>query len=137
MPTTPPDHTAPPSPGGGRAEARPQQDMFPRVSDASVADDVVGRRTQQLKSYKSLERLRDRILLASRELTRLRAENAELHRQVEELKATGGGKVEGTPLILTETPAVLRAKVESFIEAIDQYLQEDLREEIHGRGPVD
>ena len=86
----------------------------------------------QLKSYKSLERLRDRVQLTTRELARLRAENAELQRQVEDLKAGGGTPVEGTPIVFTETPAGLRAKVEGFIEAIDQYLQEDLADEIRG-----
>ncbi|MBO6575658.1 MAG: hypothetical protein JJ896_11695 [Rhodothermales bacterium] len=109
-----------------------QQDMFTATDSPSVAEDVGGRRTVQLKSYKSLERLRDRVQLTTRELARLRAENAELQRQVEDLKAGGGSPVEGTPIVFTETPAGLRAKVEGFIEAIDQYLQEDLADEIRG-----
>ena len=72
-------------------------------------------------------------MLTSRELARLRAENVDLQRQVEELKAGGGKPVEGTPVVFTETPAGLRAKVEGFIEAIDQYLQDDVAEDVRGR----
>ncbi|MFT5144034.1 MAG: hypothetical protein ACI80V_003672 [Rhodothermales bacterium] len=114
-----------------------QQNMFPRTPGSSVAEDVGGRRTVQLKSYKSLETLRDRVMLTSRELARLRTENAELHRQVEELKSGVAVQIEGSTILLTETPAVLRSKVEGFIEAIDQYLQDDLADEIRGRGASD
>lgn len=105
---------------------QPQQDMFSGGVPSSVAEDIVGRRSVQLKSYKSLERLRDRVLLTSRELARLRTENNELRRQVEELKAGGGAAIDGTPIVFTESPGALRAKVENFIEALDQYLQDDL-----------
>ena len=133
MSTIPDPAEQPPDESPG--EPTPQQDMFGR-GPSTVAEDVGGRRTVQLKSYKSLERLRDRILLASREMGRLRAENAELRRQVEELKA-GGGPVDGTPIVFTESPAALRAKVEGFIEAVDQYLQDDFADELRGRGSVD
>jgi hypothetical protein len=116
--------------------AEDQQEMFRRASDGSVSEDVGGRRAVQLKSYKSLERLRDRVLLTSRELARLRSENAELQRTVDELQA-GGSPSDGTAVVFTESPAVLRSKVEGFIEAIDQYLQDDLADEIRGRGVVD
>ncbi|MFT4605413.1 MAG: hypothetical protein ACI9W4_002152 [Rhodothermales bacterium] len=118
-------------------EAAPQPDMFSGGGPSSVAEDIGGRRSVQLKSYKSLERLRDRVLLTSRELARLRTENQELKRQVEELKVGGGTVVEGTPIVLTESPAALRTKVEGFIEAIDQYLHEDLAGEIHGRDTLE
>jgi hypothetical protein len=118
-------------------DADHQQNMFPRSPGSSVAEDVGGRRAVQLKSYKSLERLRDRVMLTSRELARLRTENAELQRQVEELKSGVGVQVDGSTILLTETPAALRGKVEGFIEAIDQYLQDDLADEIRGRGPSD
>ncbi len=116
-------------------EATPQRDMFSEGASSSVAEDIGGRRSVQLKSYKSLERLRDRVLLASRELARLRAENQELKRQVEELKVGGGTVVDGTPIVLTESPAALRTKVEGFIEAIDQYLHDDLPGDLHNDLP--
>jgi hypothetical protein len=106
--------------------------MFSEGAPSSVAEDIGGRRSVQLKSYKSLERLRDRVLLTSRELARLRAENQDLKRQVEELRVGGGAVIDGTPIVLTESPAALRTKVEGFIEAIDQYLHDDLAGEIRG-----
>jgi len=111
--------------------------MFTGKSEGAVAEDVGGRRIVQLKSYKSLERLRDRVLLTSRELARLRVENLELQKVVAELKAGGGKLSEGTAVVFTESPAVLRSKVEGFIEAVDQYLQDDLADEIRGTGVVD
>ncbi len=111
--------------------------MFSESGSTTVAEDIGGRRSVQLKSYKSLERLRDRVLLTSRELARLRAENQDLKRQVEELKVGGGTVVDGTPIVLTESPAALRTKVESFIEAIDQYLHEDVGSDIRGRDTLE
>ena len=122
----PTDQPDPESEVSSPNEATPQRDMFSEGASSSVAEDIGGRRSVQLKSYKSLERLRDRVLLTSRELARLRTENQELRRQVEELKVGGGAVVDGTPIVLTESPAALRTKVESFIEAIDQYLHDDL-----------
>ena len=53
---------------------------------------------------------------------RLRDENAALAQHIEVLQQRASGSVEGTPVVFTEDPAQLRAKVESFIETIDQYL---------------
>lgn len=131
------DQPDPESEASSTDEPTPQRDMFSEGVPSSVAEDIGGRRSVQLKSYKSLERLRDRVLLTSRELARLRAENQELKRQVEELRVGGGAVVDGTPIVLTESPAALRAKVESFIDAIDQYLHEDVTSEIRSRDTLE
>ena len=78
----------------------------------------------QLKGFDSLERLRDSIEAAARELKRLREENAALAERVAALEAhPGTGLEQGTLLPFDEDPEVLRRKVASFIEAIDQHLK--------------
>lgn len=108
-----------PDPENARAPQQP--DMFAdREPDPAPADP---RPLSGAKGTRALERLRDRILLASRELKRLREENAALQQQVEELRSRTLGPAEGTSIVFTETPAALRAKVDTFIDAIDQYLE--------------
>ncbi len=75
-----------------------------------------------LKSPQSLERLRDRVREAARELERLRKENTALATRIRELEARPAVDAEGTLLIFDEDPDVLREKVEGFIEALDKYL---------------
>lgn len=100
-----------------------QGDMFSEPSDPDTIDtSQAGRRALSVRSERALERLRDRISLAARELQRLREENARLHRQVEDLQTRGLGEVEGTPVVFTEDASALRSKVERFIESIDLHL---------------
>ena len=77
----------------------------------------------------SIERLRNRIELTVKELTRLRSENASLQKQLQEVKAHPLDSLDGTPVIFTESPAALRAKVEGFIGAIDRYVQASAKED--------
>lgn len=101
----------------------PQRDMFAESDDAGSIDAArTGRRSLSMRSERALERLRDRIQLAARELRRLREENARLHRQVEELQTRGLGEVDGTPVVFTEDASALKSKVERFIESIDLVL---------------
>jgi len=83
----------------------------------------VGRGPSHLKGTRSLERLRDRIDLAARELYRLREENTELQKELDTLRLHGVESTEGTAVVFTEGPSTLRSKVESCIESIDRYIQ--------------
>ena len=72
----------------------------------------------------ALERLRLRVGDALRELDRLRAENDRLAARVAELE-TEADRAADAVTIAGEDPEALRAKVEGFIEALDQYLAHD------------
>lgn len=71
-----------------------------------------------------LERLRDRVLDAARELDRLREENRHL---TERLAALETEMRERTTLLVPgdETPEALRERIEGFISALDAYLAEE------------
>ena len=69
-----------------------------------------------------LERLRDRVKKAARELERLRTENAALTERIRRLETSPTVDLEGTVLAFDEDPEMLREKVEGFITTIDAYL---------------
>ena len=69
---------------------------------------------------RALDRLRDRVEKAAREIERLRAENLELAARVREIDAGAGGP----SLDFGGDPAEMRAQVEGFIEAVDRLLAE-------------
>ncbi|MGI9175915.1 MAG: hypothetical protein ACR2GR_11415 [Rhodothermales bacterium] len=77
------------------------------------------------KSLSSLEKLRDRVEVAARELERLREENRALAGRLAELEANPLAGQESTFIPLDEDPELLRRKVSGFISAIDQYLGQD------------
>lgn len=119
----------------GGPDSPSQKDMFSEPDDERAIDATrAGRRALSMKSERALERLRDRIHLAARELRRLREENARLQRQVEELQTRGLGEVDGTPVVFTEDASALRSKVERFIESIDLYLAKQTTEPVNGSG---
>lgn len=80
-----------------------------------------------LKGSSSLKRLRDRVETAAHELKRLREENKALSDRLEQLELNPSVSDEGTLLTFEEDPELLRRKIETFIEAIDRYLQEERR----------
>jgi hypothetical protein len=105
---------------GMRRRARP-----PGEEGSGPADAI--RKDQQpvpLRNSASLERLRDRIELATHELRRLREENTALAERIRDLE---GRPVEHqeTPLQIDHDPEILRLKIDGFIEAIDRYLGKD------------
>ena len=102
------------------SDSTPQKSMFD--SDSADSGSSV-RGSAHLKGTRSLERLRDRIELAARELKRLREENRELHKQIDSLRTQGSEAVEGSTIHFTESPGELREKVESFIAAIDAQIE--------------
>ncbi|SHK15269.1 hypothetical protein [Rhodothermus profundi] len=82
-----------------------------------------------LRSLESLEQLRDRVVETARELARLREAQQMLREQLGSLAAEmpalpPGGS--GARIVFPEDPAVLRQKVQAFIEAVDYYLEQDL-----------
>ncbi|ARA95181.1 MAG: hypothetical protein D6685_11750 [Bacteroidetes bacterium] len=79
----------------------------------------------QLKGNRSLERLRQRVEDAARELERLRGENAALLERLREAEQRPLLDVEGAVVGFDEDPEVLRQKVAGFIEAIDRYLDQN------------
>jgi hypothetical protein len=82
--------------------------------------------TVHMKSPKSLERLRDRVGEAAREILRLRKENAALAQRLEELEAQQAALPPGgTMLTFEKDPEILRKQVEHFIQTIDQYLDQE------------
>jgi predicted RNase H-like nuclease (RuvC/YqgF family) len=117
------------------SSAAAQPDMFDSAAESDAAAETGAdprerrRAMSQSRSVRAMERLRDRVMLAARELTRLREENASLHRELESLKSSGLGSFEGTPVVFSDTPAALRARVESFIDSIDAFLDSAGQEE--------
>lgn len=82
-----------------------------------------GRGPAHLKGSRSLERLRDRIELAVKELHRLRQDNADLQKQLDSFRSQGLETFEGTVVTFADSPSALRTKVETCIDAIDRYLE--------------
>lgn len=78
----------------------------------------------RLKDNRSLERLRQRVEEVAREVERLREENAALIERLQEAEERPVLDVEGAIVGFDDEPEVLRQKVASFIEAIDQYLDQ-------------
>jgi hypothetical protein len=78
-------------------------------------------RTGNEAGLHSLERLRDRVELAARELERLRQDNRELADRVAELETTATGE-HHPAMINYEEPEAMRRKVQGFIDAIDRVL---------------
>lgn len=81
--------------------------------------------------WRGLRRLRERVELAAREIERLREENAALARRVAALQAEGRSEGDGAapdallPVLASgEDRDALRARVESFIAALDRVLAE-------------
>jgi hypothetical protein len=84
-----------------------------------------------LRGSKSLERLRDRIQVAAAEIMRLREENAALAARLAQLQSSPAVVLdEGTSILFDESPESLQRRVASLIEAIDQYLEGDHKQDV-------
>ena len=94
------------------------------AEDVAAADADVDERTG-LRRVASLERLRDRVEVTSREMKRLRRENQELAERVKELESRPAVEPHGTFLSLDHDPELLKRKISGFIEAIDDYLEKE------------
>lgn len=80
-----------------------------------------------LQGIASLERLRDRVEVAAREMRRLRDENGALAERIQELESRPAVDPHGTFLSLDHDPDVLKRKISAFIDAIDRYLEKEQR----------
>lgn len=80
-----------------------------------------------LRGISSLERLRDRVETAAHEMKRLREENANLSERIKELERRPAVDPKGTFLSLEQDPEQLKRKINTFIEAIDSYLERERR----------
>lgn len=77
-------------------------------------------------SRHALERLRDRVERAAREVERLREENEALARRIEELEEQASIRHDDAlDVDFGDDPAVLRRKVDRFIDVIDHYLAKE------------
>lgn len=93
-------------------------------SDAT--DQATAIATSFPRGFRSLEKLRDRVELASIELARLRDENAELVKRIAFLQQESNpGADKAIELELEEDPQLLRKKIDAFITAIDEYLESE------------
>ncbi len=111
--------------GHASEELPGQQSMFSSADSTPSNGKTRKRGPVHLKGTRSLERLRDRIELAVKELNRLKDENHSLHKEMDSLKSRRTESVDGTPVVFTDSPAALRSKVESFIKVIDSYIDSE------------
>ena len=102
-----------------------QQTMFEAEDSTGKKGKSRSRGSVHLKGTRSLESLRIRIDLASKELYRLREENHALHRELDALRQRGNSPAEGTSVVFGERPAALQAKLESYIRVIDRYIEQE------------
>lgn len=103
--------------------------MFEPPSEDPNGSTAKSRGSLHLKGTRSLESLRIRIDLASKELYRLREENHQLQRELDAARQRGQSPADGTSFIFSESPAVLQAKLESYIRVVDRYIEMELAAE--------
>ncbi len=109
---------------GSNSSSRSQQNMFEGPETEKKKRAQKGKKgSVHLKGSRSLERLRNRIELAVNELHRLREENLELQRQLDQFRSHNVDELDGTAIVFTESPALLKAKVTSLIATIDRHLE--------------
>ena len=114
-----------------REDTAGQQSMFgARSSDPTGKDRKRG--PSHLAGTQALERLRDRIDLAVKELQRLRDENAALHKELDAIRRGGRAASDGTDVTFTESTDQLRAQLNRYIGTIDELIR---KEESAASGP--
>lgn len=114
-----------------REDTAGQQSMFgARSSDPTGKGRKRG--PSHLAGTQALERLRDRIDLAVKELHRLREENAALHKELDAIRRGGKSVVDGTEVQFTESADALRAQLNRYIGTIDELIR---KEESAASGP--
>jgi hypothetical protein len=99
-----------------------QQTMFEGGS-SSPASKGRKRGPTHLKGTRSLERLRNRIDLAVKELHRLREENTALRRELDAVHKGSRDDGDGTQVVFTESPDELRRKLEDYIGLVNELIE--------------
>lgn len=123
-------HSPPPPPDRATGDTPPAgREAEEHAGQPSDSTPPKRKGTVHMKSPKSLERLRDRVGEAAREILRLREENAALAERLEALEAQQASLPPGGTLVTFEKdPEALRKQVEHFIQTIDQYLDQEKQE---------
>lgn len=106
---------------GAPAASQEQQDAGAQRQEGGPA------RPMHLKGPRSLERLRHHVEEAAHELERLREENKRLHERLQEAESRPVVDADEAVVTFDDDPEVLRQKVNSFIEVIDQYLDQSYK----------
>ena len=109
---------------GDRDDAPGQQSMFEGRSQ-SPGSPSRKRGPAHLKGTRALERLRNRIDLAVKELHRLREENTALKRELEAIQRGGQEAPDGTQVVFTESPDELRKKLEAYIDLVNDLIESE------------
>jgi len=91
--------------------------------DETPAPESTTRGSSHMDGTKSLERLRDRVNLAVKELQRLREENASLRKELKSSQKARAATDEGSVIHFNEGPAELRSQVQALIDSIDERIE--------------
>lgn len=105
-----------------REEVPGQQSMFESGSPERAPSNRK-RGSAHLKGTRALERLRNRIDLAVKELHRLREENTVLRREMEAVQNRKDDTVDGTQVVFTESPDELRQKLEDYLALVNELIE--------------
>jgi hypothetical protein len=101
-----------------------QQSMFGSRSSDSTGK---GRKRgpSHLAGTQALERLRDRIDLAIKEIHRLREENVALRKELDAIRRGGRAVVDGTDVQFTESADQIRSQLNRYIATIDELISKE------------
>ena len=99
-----------------------QQNMFDGSNGANLEETAqpMSDDPSEVTGPRSLERLKDRVELAIKELQRLRSENASMKKQIDSIQSQGPAAGDGTAVVFNESPEALKAQIKQYIEAIDR-----------------
>ena len=102
-----------------------QTSMFDssEIQKSSQARNALSSASVTMKGTRSIARLRDRVNLAVKELSRLRTENKKLKKELERVGSQSRTQTEGASIVFPETAGELRERIESCIRAVDEHMQ--------------
>lgn len=80
--------------------------------------------SSHMDGTRSLERLRDRVDLAVKELRRLREENGALRKELAAARKTKTAPEDGSTIHFNESPGELRKQVQVLIDVLDDHIEQ-------------